>query len=144
VYATALRTISTSYTFYPSLNVNVSNPNTANQKPTLTDEDDCNSSHVLKPTLIPYLLLKTLAIQPMKQLQGFVIINPVQERPVSYSRYEKLSAGNSALLCQLFLTPASYSGDPRFKSRPGDRLSWLRFSLFSSDPLRKFQNSKLN
>jgi hypothetical protein len=36
-------------------------------------------------------------------------------------------------------TPASYSGDPGFKSRPGDRLSWLRvfvvfLSLYSRMP----------
>jgi hypothetical protein len=30
--------------------------------------------------------------------------------------------------------PASYSGIPRFKSRLGDRLSWLRFLWSSSVP----------
>jgi hypothetical protein len=31
-------------------------------------------------------------------------------------------------------TPASYLGGPGFRSRPGDRLSWLRFYWFSSAP----------
>jgi hypothetical protein len=33
---------------------------------------------------------------------------------------------------QCVSTPASYSRYPRFKSRPRDRLSWLRFSHNSS------------
>jgi hypothetical protein len=37
-------------------------------------------------------------------------------------------------------TPASYSGDPGFKSRPGDS----EFSWFSSVPPDKFRNSSLN
>jgi hypothetical protein len=33
---------------------------------------------------------------------------------------------------RLFSTPASYSGGPGFKSRPGDRLSRLRFFVRNS------------
>jgi hypothetical protein len=40
-------------------------------------------------------------------------------------------------------TPASYSGGPEFRSRPRDRLSWLRFSLLSSEPPRKCRDSTL-
>jgi hypothetical protein len=40
-------------------------------------------------------------------------------------------------------TPASYSGGPGFKSRSGDRQSWLRFSWFSSIPSGKcWDNAK--
>jgi hypothetical protein len=35
-----------------------------------------------------------------------------------------------------FNTPASYSGGPGFKSRPGDRLSCLRFFVVSLIPSR--------
>jgi hypothetical protein len=41
-------------------------------------------------------------------------------------------------------TPASYLGSPGFKSRPGDRLSWLRFLWFSSVPPGKFRDSNKN
>jgi hypothetical protein len=34
-------------------------------------------------------------------------------------------------------TPASYSGGPGFKSRPGDRLYWLRFFVVFLSPSRK-------
>jgi hypothetical protein len=34
-------------------------------------------------------------------------------------------------------TPASYSGDPRFKSRPGDRTSWLRSLLVFLRPSKR-------
>jgi hypothetical protein len=40
-------------------------------------------------------------------------------------------------------TPASHSGSPRFKPRPG-RLSWLRFFVFLSVPQRKWWDSTLN
>jgi hypothetical protein len=40
-------------------------------------------------------------------------------------------------------SPASYLGGPRFKFRPGDRLSWLRFSWFSSVPPGKCRDSTL-
>jgi hypothetical protein len=35
-------------------------------------------------------------------------------------------------------THDTYSGDLGFKSRPGDRLSWLRLLCFSSVPPGKF------
>jgi hypothetical protein len=38
---------------------------------------------------------------------------------------------------------ASYFGGPRFKSRPGDRLSWLRFSRFNSVPPLKCRDIAL-
>jgi hypothetical protein len=34
-------------------------------------------------------------------------------------------------------TPASYSGDQGFRSRPGDRLSCLRFFVVSISPSRR-------
>jgi hypothetical protein len=40
--------------------------------------------------------------------------------------------------------PASYSGNPGFKSRPGQQLSWLRLSRISSAPSGKCRNSSLN
>jgi hypothetical protein len=40
-------------------------------------------------------------------------------------------------------TPASYSGGPRFKSRPGDRLSWLRFFVVFSIPPGECRESTL-
>jgi hypothetical protein len=42
------------------------------------------------------------------------------------------------LCCRVVNTPASYWGS---KSRPGDRLSWLRFSWFSSVSIRKWRHS---
>jgi hypothetical protein len=41
-------------------------------------------------------------------------------------------------------TPASYSGDSGFKSRPGDWLSWLGYSYFSSVPRGKYRDITLN
>jgi hypothetical protein len=40
-------------------------------------------------------------------------------------------------------TPASYSGSLRFKSRPGDRLSWLSFPLFFPVPPDECRDSTL-
>jgi hypothetical protein len=37
-------------------------------------------------------------------------------------------------------TPASYSGGTELKSRPGDRLSWLRFFVVSLNPPGKCQD----
>jgi hypothetical protein len=45
---------------------------------------------------------------------------------------------------QVVNTPASYSGGSGFKSPPGDQLSWLRFSWFSSVPLGKCRDKTLN
>jgi hypothetical protein len=38
-------------------------------------------------------------------------------------------------------TPASYSGGRGFKSRPRDRLSWLRFSVVFLIPSSKMPNT---
>jgi hypothetical protein len=41
-------------------------------------------------------------------------------------------------------SPASYSGGAGFKSRPGDRLSWLRFVVVFSVPPGKCRDSTFN
>jgi hypothetical protein len=41
-------------------------------------------------------------------------------------------------------TPASYSGGPRFKSWPRDRLSWLRFLVVSPSPPGQMPRKYLN
>jgi hypothetical protein len=47
-------------------------------------------------------------------------------------------------LCRVLNTAVSYSGGPWFKPRPGDRLSWLKFSWFSSVTPGKCWDSTLN
>jgi hypothetical protein len=44
---------------------------------------------------------------------------------------------------QVVSTPASYSGGPGFKSRLGDRSSWLNLSRLSSAPPNKYRDSRL-
>jgi hypothetical protein len=39
--------------------------------------------------------------------------------------------------CRVVKTPASYSGGPGFKSRPGDRLFWLRLFVVFLNPYRQ-------
>jgi hypothetical protein len=46
-------------------------------------------------------------------------------------------------LGQAVNTPASYSSGPRFKSRPGDRLSWQVLLCFTSVPPGECQDSTL-
>jgi hypothetical protein len=44
---------------------------------------------------------------------------------------------------RIISTPAAYSGGPRFKSRPGNRLSWLRFFVVFLSPSRQMPGQYL-
>jgi hypothetical protein len=59
-----------------------------------------------------------------KQLEG-----PVTGRPdtivLNFPVFKKMLHGSTEHCSRAVNTPASYSGGPGFKSRPGDRLSWL-------------------
>jgi hypothetical protein len=57
-------------------------------------------------------------------------------RETNYTYYAKCT-DNSEGYRRVISTPASYTEGPWFKSRPGNPLSWLKFSVVFLNPSRQ-------